>query len=141
MAQRADAAGCVVYRYDELGRPRILLIHDPYGMWTLPKGHLERGENEETAAVREVREETGIDGALGARIGSIVYTVRKKGAPYQKEVVFFLMRASGGTAVPQAAEGISAAEWFVPHDALQQIGYDQVRDMLARALTIIPPHE
>ena len=48
------AAGCVVYRDDGAGARLILLIQDKYGSWTLPKGHLEAGEDEPAAAVREV---------------------------------------------------------------------------------------
>ncbi len=43
------AAGCVVYRYDPTGAPLLLLIHDQYGRWTLPKGRLDAGESEQAA--------------------------------------------------------------------------------------------
>ena len=139
MPRKADAAGCVVYRYDEQGRPLVLLIHDQYGRWTLPKGHLDGDETEEQAAVREVLEETGISGTLGAPIGTITYTIRKRSGPYLKHVAFFLLHTSATAAIPQAAEGISAAEWFTTGEALRQIDYDQVRDILTRAVELIPP--
>ena len=129
------AAGCVVYRHDAAGALMILLIHDKYGQWTLPKGHLKDGESEPAAAVREVLEETGLTGALGPLVGRIDYTVRaKRGAVRPKQVAFFLMRAASATATPQADEGIAAADWFAPDEALARIGYPQVRDILARAL-------
>ena len=132
------AAGCVVYRYDPTGTPLLLLIHDQYGCWTLPKGHLEAGESEQAAAVREVLEETGLSGELGALVIRIVYTVRsKRGLERLKQVAFFLLRADSFEARPQAKEGISAAEWFAPEAALARIGYPQVRDVLARALTML----
>jgi len=132
------AAGCVVYRYDATGAPLLLLIHDQYGHWTLPKGHLEAGESEQTAAVREVLEETGLSGELGALVARIVYNVRsKRGMERLKQVAFFLLRADSSEAHPQAEEGISAAEWFAPEVALARIGYPQVRDVLARAVTML----
>ena len=132
------AAGCVVYRYDPTGAPLLLLIHDQYGRWTLPKGHLEAGESEQTAAVREVLEETGLSGELGALVARIVYTVRsKRGLERLKQVAFFLLHADGSEARPQAEEGISAAEWFTPEAALARIGYPQVRDVLAQAVTML----
>ena len=132
------AAGCVVYRYDPSGAPLLLLIHDQYGRWTLPKGHLEAGESEQTAAVREVLEETGLSGELGALVARIVYTVRsKRGLERLKQVAYFLLRADSAEAHPQAEEGISAAEWFAPEAALARIGYPQVRDVLARAVTML----
>jgi 8-oxo-dGTP diphosphatase len=132
------AAGCVIYRRDPTGMPLLLLIHDKYGRWTLPKGHLEAGESEQAAALREVLEETGLSGELGALIASIVYTVRsKRGLERPKQVTFFLLHADSSEARPQAEEGISAAEWFTPEEALARIGYPQVRDVLARAVTML----
>jgi 8-oxo-dGTP pyrophosphatase MutT (NUDIX family) len=138
MKDQPDAAGCVVYRYDEHGQPLILLIHDQYRKWTLPKGHLDDGENVAEAAVREVHEETGITGELGAFVGTITYVVQKKSKPYQKRVDFFLMRANSGDAVPQAEEGISAVAWFPPDQAQMRVGYDQIRDIIAHATKMIP---
>jgi 8-oxo-dGTP pyrophosphatase MutT (NUDIX family) len=132
------AAGCVVYRHDSAGAPLLLLIHDKYGRWTLPKGHLEVGESEHAAAVREVLEETGLTGQLGALVVRIVYTVRsKRGLERLKQVAFFLLRADSAKVRPQAEEGISAAEWLVPEEALARIGYSQVRDVLVQALTML----
>ena len=125
----------MVYHRDAAGQLRILLIHDRYRKWTIPKGHLEAGETDATAAAREVLEETGIRGELGALISQIEYLVfSKKGEPRLKQVAFFLMRSAEASATPQIEEGISAAEWFAPAEALTRIGYPQVRDVLARAL-------
>lgn len=131
------AAGCVVYRYDEAHAPLILLIHDKYGRWTLPKGHLKAGESEAAAAVREVREETGVAGELGALVARIDYVVRKHGVPCDKRVAFFLLRAAGDAATAQAEEGIRAVAWHTSHEAMGLIGYPQVRDVLARALPML----
>jgi 8-oxo-dGTP diphosphatase len=132
------AAGCVVYRYDPTGMPLLLLIHDKYGCWTLPKGHLEAGETDRDAAVREVLEETGVVGEVGALVAHIVYTVRsKRGLERTKQVTFFLLRAHSFDARPQAEEGIAAAEWFAPEAALARIDYPQVRDVLAQAFAML----
>ena len=133
------AAGCIVYRHDSAGAPLLLLIHDQYGQWTLPKGHLEAGESDQDAALREVREEAGVVGELGALVARIVYTVRsKRGLERTKQVTFFLQRADSSDTHPQTEEGISAAEWFTPEVALARIGYPQVRDVLAQAITMLP---
>ena len=133
------AAGCIVYRHDSAGAPLLLLIQDKYGRWTLPKGHLEAGESDQDAAVREVFEETGLAGELGALVARIVYTVRsKRGMELLKQVTFFLLHADSPEARPQAEEGISAAEWFSPEQALARIGYPQVRDVLTQAIGMLP---
>ncbi len=130
------AAGAVVYRSSG-DTPLILLILDQYGRWTLPKGHLEPGESEETAARREVLEETAVDGELGLLVERIAYTVFKNGVPRAKQVAFFLLRATSDQATPQAEEGIAAAEWFAPAAALERIGYPQVRAVLERAIAML----
>ena len=132
------AAGCVVYRDDSAGARLILLIHDKYGSWTLPKGHLKPGESERAAAIREVFEETRITGELGPRVATIAYEVlTRKGDRRDKQVTFFLMRAATAEAIPQAAEGIGAADWFAPAEAVELIGYRQVRDVLVRAFQLL----
>jgi len=131
------AAGCVVYRYDTQGALWLLLILDRYGRWTIPKGHLEDGESDAEAAVREVFEETGIHGELGPLIGRIEYRVlSKKGEWRLKQVAFFLLRTTAATVSLQADEGIHAAEWLSPDAALGRIDYAHVRDVLARALSM-----
>lgn len=130
------AAGCVVYRFAE-GQPQFLLIRDPYKRWTLPKGHLEEGEDDRTAATREVHEETGLSGELGPQISAISYSFFSNGRLVEKQVAFFLMRAVTETAVPQQSEGITAVGWFPPEEARRLIGYDQVREVLDQAITVL----
>src|SRR5581483_4124351 len=111
---------------------------DKYGRWTVPKGHLENGEGEAAAAIREVLEETGIRGELGPPVDRIEYVVRsKRGQPRLKQVAFFLLHTDETHVTPQAAEGIGAAEWCAPDTALARIGYPQVREVLARALEML----
>jgi 8-oxo-dGTP diphosphatase len=130
------AAGAVVYRVHN-NTPEILLILDQYQRWTLPKGHLDPGETEEQAAVREVLEETSVQGELGDLVERISYTVFNRGNPQGKQVAFFLMNADSEQLVPQSEEGISAAEWIAPSEALDKIGYPQVRSVVERAIPMI----
>lgn len=67
------AAGCVVLARDPTGRLLVLLIQDRRGIWTLPKGHVDEGESDEEAAVREVAEETGIHCTIAERLERITY--------------------------------------------------------------------
>jgi 8-oxo-dGTP pyrophosphatase MutT (NUDIX family) len=127
------AAGCVIFNATPDG-PRILLIFDQYGQWTFPKGHLEAGESSAAAAIREVYEETGIQGELGALVQTIYYDVVKKGRTLHKQVDFFVMHTTQHTVTLQASEGISDYRWVDATTAMTLLSYDQMKVVLTAAL-------
>jgi 8-oxo-dGTP pyrophosphatase MutT (NUDIX family) len=130
------AAGGVVYYHRPAGRV-FLLIRDPYGRWSLPKGHLEGKETEEQAAVREVLEETGVRAGVGALVTRITYSFPSGSRMVEKHVTFFLMEAETDRVNPQLDEGITAAGWFSAEEAKGMIGYEQVRQAFAQAIALL----
>jgi 8-oxo-dGTP pyrophosphatase MutT (NUDIX family) len=127
-----SAGGVVVRLLD--GAPHILLIRDPYRKWGLPKGHLEDEEAEADAALREVREETGLESlVLGPDLGEIDWTFRMRGRRIHKFCRFFLMSSPHGEARPEVEEGISACRWLPVEEALRAVGYDNARGVIRRA--------
>jgi 8-oxo-dGTP pyrophosphatase MutT (NUDIX family) len=136
-AQRETSAGGVVYRLHQ-GGALFLLIRDSYQNWGFPKGHLESGERAEDAAIREVREETGIDDlALRGRIETIDWYFRFRGQLIHKVCHFYLMETSQATTNPQHAEGITACRWVSYDDARASISYANARKVLGRANEMI----
>jgi len=132
-AKHESSAGGVVFRMVE-GVPRYLLIRDSYGHWGFPKGHLERGERADTAALREVMEETGIRSvSVAGSIDRIEWFFRFRGALIHKRCEFFLMETSVVETKPQRAEGITACKWSPVEDALHLIEYENARSVLRRA--------
>ena len=123
----------VVFRV-EGGRPLYLLIQDRYGNWGFPKGHLERGERADTAALREVMEETGLRAVsvVGA-IETIEWHFRFRGSLIHKDCQFFLMETSAAVTKPQKSEGITACRWATIEEGQQLIGYENARGVLRRA--------
>jgi 8-oxo-dGTP pyrophosphatase MutT (NUDIX family) len=140
-AQRETSAGGVVYRLHD-GHALFLLIRDSYQNWGFPKGHLESGERAEDAAVREVREETGIDDlALRGQIETIDWYFRFRGQLIHKVCHFYLMETTQASTNPQQAEGITACRWVSYDDARSAISYANARKVLARAHEmIVGPH-
>lgn len=132
-ARVETSAGGVIYRWrGEV--PHILLIRDSYQHWGFPKGHLERGETPDRAALREVREETGLgDLVLGPRLQTIDWFFRAGGRLIHKFCHFYLIEAPTGETMPQAEEGITACDWVPIEEALAQISYDNARDVLRSA--------
>lgn len=136
-ATRETSAGGVVYRVED-GRPRFLLIRDSYANWGFPKGHLEQGERAEDAALREVREETGIAQLeLRGAIDTIDWYFRFRGRLIHKACHFFLMETAQRDTAPQHAEGITACQWCGYDEACEAISYANAREVLRRARDLI----
>jgi len=128
--RRETSAGGVVVRI-EGGKRNYLLIRDKHGNWGFPKGHLERAEAPETAALREVFEETGIAAVtIRAPIDVIEWTFQWKGTLIRKKCHFFLMETSVGHTRPQTDEGITECRWCLLDDALALLRYDNAREVL-----------
>ncbi len=83
------------------------------GSWDLPKGKIDDGEDAPTAALREVKEETGVASlTLGGPLKTTYHTYRnRKGKRVLKPTYWFKMLTSQESLVPEAAEGIERAEW------------------------------
>lgn len=132
------SAGGVVYR--RAGeRLEILMIEDRYGKWTLPKGKQEPGETVEKTALREIREETGIDGRIVSRLTTVNYQYEHpERGTVDKEVHYFLVEHTAGVGTPQLEE-IKRLEWLTPERARerqQQYGYNNNDTVWERALRI-----
>jgi len=131
---REVSAGGIVFRRQEDGVIRYLLIKDSYGNWGFPKGHLEEGESPADAALRETAEETGL-GDLQPRgpIRIIDWHFRFRGRFIHKFCHFFLFESPSDEPVPQQTEGITACRWCTLEEALEDLSYDNARGVLRRA--------
>ncbi|HEU5016220.1 MAG TPA: NUDIX hydrolase [Roseiflexaceae bacterium] len=127
------AVGGFVYRFVDDHQVEVLLIKKKCGFWTLPKGKVEPGETEAAAVQREVWEETGITGTVGAQVQQVAYTIMKKGEPRCKVVTYYLLHAEDGELRPGKQERIEKLRWFPFQVALKRIQRGRVRKIVRHA--------
>jgi 8-oxo-dGTP pyrophosphatase MutT (NUDIX family) len=119
-------AGAIVVRSGRLG-PRILLVtarRNPDN-WIFPKGHIEDGETRRDAAIREAREEAGVDGDITASAGSMSFDF---GSSRYRVHYYVVITEDRG----REREG-RRLRWYGYKQALRKLTYDETRQMLRRA--------
>lgn len=95
-------------------------------LWSLPKGHIEKGETAEQTAIREVAEETGIQGSVLAALGSIDYWFVTEGRRVHKTVHHYLMRFSGGELSDEDVE-VTEVAWVPVRELPAKLAYADER--------------
>ncbi|HEY0512547.1 MAG TPA: NUDIX hydrolase [Thermoanaerobaculia bacterium] len=133
--QHRSAGGLVVHE------SRILLISTQAGRrWQLPKGHIEQGETPEQAAVREVREETGVTSRVVAPLPGVEYWFVERGTHrVHKQVDYFLMGYISGDTADFDAREVSGAEWFSWDEGIAKLSFENERRVVERARAIAAP--
>jgi len=138
--RREFSAGGVVVR-NLHGRPVVAAIRPagkPEGTWALPKGLIGPGERAELTALREVREETGVEGTPVEKLGDVRYVYTRGGERIFKVVSFFLLRYRSGRIgeLPAGMElEVAEARWLPLEDAPRLLAYGGEREMATKALT------
>jgi 8-oxo-dGTP pyrophosphatase MutT (NUDIX family) len=141
MAREASAGGVVIR---EQQGELLLAVIRPRGkmVWALPKGHVDPGETPEQAAMREVREETGLDADLERSLGDIQYFYQFRGKRIHKTVSFFLFRHRGGTINdldPSMRDEVDEARWIPLAGAHRVMAYKGEKDVVTRAQALLLP--
>lgn len=137
--RREFSAGGVVVRRLR-GRWMLAAIRPggkPSGTWALPKGLVDRRETPEETALREVREETGVDGVSLGKLGDVRYVYTWAGERVFKVVSFFLVRYAGGRLgdlPPALAHEVAEARWLPLEDAPRLLAYKGEREMAEKAV-------
>jgi 8-oxo-dGTP diphosphatase len=128
VTRTVQAAGGVVTRTSANGAFEVLVVHRPrYDDWSLPKGKLEPGETHEEAARREVAEETGVVGELGAELMTCEY-IDRRGRP--KVVRWWAMTPVDAVAWVPNAE-IDQTRWISAREAATLLSYEDDRRLVA----------
>ncbi len=132
------SAGGVVYRMVQGEIETVLCGRDDPIRWSLAKGTPDPGETMEETALREVKEETGLEVQIEEPIKSIDYWFadRESDVRYHKTVHFYLMAPIGGDTDQHDPE-FDVVQWFPSDEALKTLAYASEVDVLRRALELI----
>jgi 8-oxo-dGTP pyrophosphatase MutT (NUDIX family) len=137
--KREISAGGVVYRREGDAIEVVLASRRTRRgelAWGLAKGGIEENESTEDAAVREVREETGLLAEIESSLGETRYFYVWEDVRIRKTVHFFLMRHTGGN-VEDRDDEMEEIRWFPLERALKRAAYRGERDVLGRAAEML----
>lgn len=130
-------AGAVVYAEHE-GEVYLALVHDIFGHWTLSKGKIEEGEELKEGAMREIKEEIGLDMEIEAELGQNEYVASKPDiGKHRKQVTYYLGKAEYQELTLENKGGLDDAQWFKVADILDLNFYEDILPIVTKAVTML----
>ena len=129
------SAGGMVYRQADDGYYFVLIL-DAYGKWTFPKGHVDKGEKEEEAALREIQEETGLKNLESkGYLGETEVKVHKpEEKPFRKLIKYYLVETKDTELVVPDTTELQDVKWYPAQEALDRIDYANAKDIFKTGL-------
>jgi len=130
-------AGAVVYSEVD-GVIYLALVHDIFGRWTLSKGKIEDNETLEEGAIREIKEEMGLDIKIEQELGSNEYVAtHPELGKVRKQVHYFLASAPYAEITLEQKGGLDDGRWFKVSDILNLNFYEDILPIVTKAITVL----
>ena len=129
------SAGGVVFRKKLRGIQVLICERSSERLFALPKGKPNNDEDEELTAIREVKEETGIEAKVKLKIKDIFYTYTRDNKKIYKKVTFFLMEEIGGQ-ISNHDDEFDTVYWEYWDIALKKLTYQGEKDVLEKAIKL-----
>jgi 8-oxo-dGTP pyrophosphatase MutT (NUDIX family) len=128
---RETTAGGIIFRRDKTGKIEILLIQDAKNRWTIPKGHVEPGEEPGATAEREIREETGLqDMEVYSWLGKVNFRYRRVDTLVLMTMHIWLVEGLGNTNQLDPEDWLNDVKWFPATEAVDKIAYDDIGKLI-----------
>jgi len=142
--EREFSAGGVVFRETEDGPQCVVIVPSRAAangskVLALPKGHPDGDESAAQAALREVREETGVEARVVERLGDVRYWYQREGRRIVKVVAFFLLQHEAGDPERHVDHEIDEARWMPLDQASRELTHAGEREIAALALSRLAP--
>ncbi len=130
-------AGAVVYA-EEDDAMYFALVHDIFGHWTLSKGKIEEGETVEFGAIREIKEEIGLDITIEAELGKNEYVAsHPELGKVRKQVTYYLAKSPYTDLTLEKKGGLDDARWFKVSEILELNFYEDILPIVTKAVTML----
>ncbi|OOB76813.1 MAG: hydrolase [Epulopiscium sp. Nuni2H_MBin003] len=131
MIETVSCGGIVIHK------GKLLVLYKDYKNkyvgWVLPKGTVEPEETHQVTAVREVKEESGVNASIVRYVGTSQYTFQGKDDTINKSVHWYLMKTNGFYTKPQREEYFLDAGFYKYHEAYHLLKFSDERYVLKKA--------
>jgi 8-oxo-dGTP pyrophosphatase MutT (NUDIX family) len=128
---RETTSGGVVFRRNAQGGLEILLIQDAKNRWTIPKGHVEPGEEHGATAEREITEETGLqDVEAISWLGKVNFRYRREHTLVLMTMHIWLVKGLGDTDKLEPEDWLNGIKWFPAMEAIDKIAYEDISKLI-----------
>lgn len=133
---RETTAGGIAYRLNPASKKlEFLMVQDARDRWTIPKGHVEEGENTKQTALREIKEETGLtDIVLKSWLGKNNFRFRRQNSLILMVTHIYLAEARSNTDNLVPEDWMNGIQWFPAEEAVKKIAYENVSILMELAI-------
>lgn len=130
-AVHETTSGGIVFRRTDKGALELLLIKDAKNRWTIPKGHVEPGEEPRDTAEREIREETGLkEMKVMNWLGKVNFRYRREHTLVLMTMHIYLVQGLGDTNDLTPEDWMNGIEWLPANDAIDKIAYEDIGKLI-----------
>lgn len=131
VVRETTSGGIVFRRHPKTQEVQILLMQDAKNRWTIPKGHVEQGEEPRETAEREIREETGLkEMKVHSWLGKVNFRYRRNHTLVLMTMQIYLVEGLGNSSQLHPEDWLNDIKWLSTADAVDKIAYDDIGKLI-----------